>query len=59
MSETIPLITIGITCFNAEDSIEAAIKSAKAQDYERFEIIVVDDCSTDISPTILKEQKKQ
>lgn len=57
MSETIPLITIGITCFNAEDSIEAAIKSAKAQDYERFEIIVVDDCSTDISPTILKEQK--
>ena len=44
-----PLISIGITCFNAESTIERAIKSALAQDWPKVEIIVVDDCSTDRS----------
>lgn len=48
-----PLISIGITCFNAEPTIERAIKSALAQDWPEIEIIVVDDCSTDRSWEIL------
>lgn len=43
------LISIGITCFNAELTIERAVKSALAQDWTEVEIIVVDDCSTDRS----------
>lgn len=48
-SDKIPLITIGITCFNAEDTIDRAIKSATRQDWQNIEIIVVDDCSNDNS----------
>ncbi|MGF1743155.1 glycosyltransferase [Vibrio profundum] len=48
LTET-PLISIGITCFNAESTIQRVIKSALAQNWQEVEIIVVDDCSTDRS----------
>ncbi len=44
---TAPLVTIGITCFNAEDTIRRAVRSALSQDWPNFEVIVVDDASTD------------
>jgi glycosyltransferase involved in cell wall biosynthesis len=44
-----PLITIGITCHNAADTIKRAIDSALAQDWPSLEVIMVDDCSTDDS----------
>jgi glycosyltransferase involved in cell wall biosynthesis len=43
------LVTIGLTCFNAQDSIARAIASARAQDWPNIEIIIVDDVSTDNS----------
>jgi glycosyltransferase involved in cell wall biosynthesis len=48
-----PLITIGITCFNAEATIERAISSGLAQDWLNFEVLVVDDGSTDSSLSII------
>ena len=54
----LPLITIGITCFNAENTIENALKSAFSQDWQNLEVIVVDDNSTDNSLKILKKWKK-
>ena len=48
------MITVGITCFNAEDTIERAIRSALVQDWPSLEIIVVDDCSTDPSAEIVQ-----
>jgi glycosyltransferase involved in cell wall biosynthesis len=42
-----PLVTIGVTCFNAEATIGRAIRSALAQDWPNIEILIVDDCSTD------------
>lgn len=48
MNQT-PLATIGITCFNAEDTISRAIESALKQDWPNTEIIIVDDCSADSS----------
>ena len=49
MSDTAELVTIGITCFNAADTIERALESAVKQDWANGEIILVDDCSTDDS----------
>ena len=50
----IPLITIGITCFNAEKTIGRAIESGISQDWNNIEIIVVNDGSTDKSREIVE-----
>ena len=42
-----PLITIGITCYKAYDTIEQAIHSAIKQVWNNKEIIIVDDYSCD------------
>jgi len=49
-----PLITIGITCFNAEETVRRAVLSAVHQTWANFEIIVVDDRSTDSSWIVLE-----
>lgn len=51
----VPLITIGITAFNCEGSIKRAIQSALAQQWERLEVVVVDDASTDRTLVIANE----
>lgn len=53
-----PLITIGITCYNAADTIGRAIDSAVGQDWANKEIIVVDDCSSDDSVIAIKKAIK-
>lgn len=50
-----PLITIGITCYNAQDTIVRAIESALRQTWEHTEIIIVDDCSTDGSLKVIEK----
>ena len=47
MSMSLPLITVGITAYNAEDTISQAIDSALNQTWKNLEIIIVDDCSSD------------
>ncbi len=46
-------VTIGILCFNAEDTISKAIESAINQTWDNKEIIIVDDNSTDKSLQII------
>lgn len=48
-----PLVTIGMTAFDAESTIERAVHSALAQSWRPMEIVVVDDCSTDRTSEIL------
>jgi glycosyltransferase involved in cell wall biosynthesis len=50
-----PLITIAITCYEAEKTIVRAVESALAQAWPEREILVVDDGSTDRSVTVLRE----
>ena len=52
------LISIGITCYNAEDTVERAVQSARAQTWGNIEIIVVDDCSSDGSWPVLERLAK-
>jgi glycosyltransferase involved in cell wall biosynthesis len=47
LPEKFPLVTVGLTCFNAKDTIEQALDSAKNQAWPNIEIIVVDDASSD------------
>ena len=54
-----PLVTIGLTCFNCEETIERAFGSAINQDWKNKEIILIDDCSTDNSKIILSKLKSQ
>ena len=46
------LVTIVIPCFNYRHYLAKAIDSAQAQQYRPFEVIVVDDGSTDDSATV-------
>jgi glycosyltransferase involved in cell wall biosynthesis len=48
-------VTIGITCYNAEDTISRALNSALNQDWAHFEIVIVDDYSSDGSWRIISE----
>jgi glycosyltransferase involved in cell wall biosynthesis len=53
--EQLPLVTIGLTCFNAADTIRRAIDSALKQDWPNKEILIVDDASTDVSEERLRD----
>lgn len=54
-----PLITIGVTAYNAETTIEQALASAFEQSWRPIEVIIVDDCSTDATyQTLLQWQLK-
>ncbi len=48
------LVTIGVTCFNARDTILRALESAVAQNWPAIEILIVDDCSMDGSAAIVR-----
>jgi glycosyltransferase involved in cell wall biosynthesis len=50
-----PTVTIGITAYNAEDTIREALQSALEQTLPAHQIIVVDDCSTDTTMDVLAE----
>lgn len=49
-----PLVTVLLPVYNAEQYIAEALKSVLNQSFKDFEILVLDDCSTDESPNIIK-----
>jgi cellulose synthase/poly-beta-1,6-N-acetylglucosamine synthase-like glycosyltransferase len=49
------LVSIIIPTYNSSQFIAEAIRSVQAQSYGVWEIIVVDDCSTDDTITILSQ----
>ena len=48
-------VTIGIPVYNVEKYISETLKSALAQSFESIEFLVLDDCGTDSSMTIVRE----
>ncbi|WP_077044954.1 glycosyltransferase [Pseudomonas sp. KK4] len=53
-----PLVSIVAPCYNAQKYLEEAIKSIFEQDYPNFEVIIVDDGSSDNSVEMLKQLQK-
>ena len=52
-----PQISIVIPTYNDEKFIETCIDSVLAQTFKNFEVLVIDDCSTDNTLEILKKYK--
>jgi len=47
MPMTMPLVSILMAAFHAEDTIAAAVRSVRAQDHENWELIIASDCGAD------------
>ena len=52
-----PKITVVLPVFNGESYLRDSIESILNQSYKDFELIIVDDCSTDQTPIIAKSYK--
>src|SRR6476469_434638 len=59
LEEQKPLVTVGITSYNYERFIEASLHSVMIQTYRNIEVILVDDCSQDSCPAIIKHWIEQ
>lgn len=49
------LISVVVPAYNAEAYIGATLRSVLAQSYGDFEVIVIDDCSTDATPGVVAD----
>ena len=54
MSDNEPLVSVLMTAFNREKYIAEAIESVLSSWYKNFELIIVDDCSKDMTVDIAK-----
>ncbi len=54
-----PLISICVPARNEERNIRACVENLLAQDYPNFEVVVLDDRSTDATPGILRQLAAQ
>ena len=56
------LVTVVTPCYNSEKFIASSINSVLSQTYSNWEMIIVDDCSTDksveITESIIKRHSK-
>lgn len=55
MTDSLPLVTLGVPVRNGAAMLRAALDSMVAQDYPNIEIIVSDNASDDATPEILAE----
>lgn len=49
------MISIIMSCYNSEKTVARAIQSVLNQTYQDFELVIVNDCSTDNSEQIIKQ----
>ena len=54
-----PLVSVITPAYGAARFIEATIASARAQTFQDWEMLVVDDASTDATPELVAEQARQ
>lgn len=57
--ENLPRVSVVVTAFNAQNTIERSVRSLLMQNYPDLEVVVCDDMSTDGTWTILNNLQKQ
>jgi glycosyltransferase involved in cell wall biosynthesis len=57
--EFIVLVTAVMASYNHEKYIAQAIESVLNQTFTDLELVIVDDCSTDASPDIIKKYSEK
>lgn len=53
-----PVVSVIIPCFNSANLMKKCLEMFEKQTFKNFEIIIVDDCSTDNSLSILEKETK-
>lgn len=53
------LVSVIMTAYNAEKTLDRTIKTILNQKYKNFELIIIDDCSGDNTLKVLKDFKKK
>ena len=43
-----PIVSVIMPCYNEEENVRNAVTCVLQQTFQNFELIIVDDCSTDI-----------
>ncbi len=59
VGQALPFVSVLVPARNEERTIQACLQSILDQDYPNFEVIAINDHSTDKTPTILAELKEQ
>ena len=59
MNKITPLVSIVLPTYNGENFIAKAIESILKQTYTNFELIIVDDCSSDATNEIINSYAKK
>lgn len=54
-----PAVSVVMACFNSEKTVQAAIQSLQRQTFKNWELVVIDDGSTDFTSEILSGVAKQ
>lgn len=54
-----PFVTVMIPCHDEECVIENTLKNILSMDYEKFEVIIIDDRSSDKTPIVIKDLEKK
>lgn len=55
MTASTPVVSIILACYNSQHTIARTIDSILAQSFKDWELIVVDDCSSDSTPCVIKQ----
>jgi glycosyltransferase involved in cell wall biosynthesis len=58
LQDALPLVSVIIPCYNQAKYLGEAIQSILAQSYRHFEIIVIDDGSTDETSEVAARYKR-
>jgi glycosyltransferase involved in cell wall biosynthesis len=54
-----PLISIVMTTYNRADMVDGAIKSVLSQTYDKWELLILDDASTDDTKSVVAQHAKK